>query len=80
MNTYWHGSIDFAKTLKLRFRVGALDLPEIRKRYTSSREDWVDARMCPCGEAIESRTHIVGEREMYKEEWDVLEKTRKIEE
>ena len=35
--------------------------------------------MCPCGEAIESRTHRVGECEMYKEERDVLEEeTREI--
>ena len=31
MKTYVHGPMDFAKTLKLRFRVGALDLPERRK-------------------------------------------------
>ena len=31
--TYLHGSTDFAKTLKLPFRVGDLDLPEKRKRY-----------------------------------------------
>ena len=30
--------------------------------------------MPPCGKAIESRTHIVGECEIYKEERDVLEK------
>ena len=29
--------------------------------------------MCPCGTTIESRTHIGGEREIYKEERDVLE-------
>ena len=29
--------------------------------------------MCQCGTAIESRTHIVGEREIYKEERDALE-------
>ena len=29
--------------------------------------------MCPCGKAIESRTHLVGECEMYKEERRVLE-------
>ena len=34
--------------------------------------------MCPCGKAKESRTHIVGE--MYKEERDVLEEMRKIDE
>ena len=32
---------------------------------------------CPCGKANESRTHVVGECEMYKEEPDVLE-MRKI--
>ena len=37
--------------------------------------------MCPCGKAVESRTHIVGECEIYKEERDVLEKSmRKIDE
>ena len=29
--------------------------------------------MCPCGKAIESRTHILGECEIYKEERHVLE-------
>ena len=29
--------------------------------------------MCPCGTTIESRTHIVGECEIYKEERDALE-------
>ena len=29
--------------------------------------------MCPCGTTIESRTHIVGEREIYKKERDALE-------
>ena len=32
MKTYLHGPLDFAKTLKLGFRVGDLDLPESRKR------------------------------------------------
>ena len=35
MKTYLHGPIDYVKKLKLRFRVGDLDLPERRKRYTS---------------------------------------------
>ena len=30
---YLHGPMDFSKTPKLRFRVGDLDLPELRKRY-----------------------------------------------
>ena len=60
--------------LKLRFRVGDLDLSERRKRYTSSREEEdVDAQKCPCGKAMESRTHIMAECELYKEERDVLE-------
>ena len=79
MKTYLHGPMDYAKTLKLRFRVGDLDLPERRKRYASSREEEEIAQMCPCGKAVESRTHIVGECEIYKEERDVLE-MRKIDE
>ena len=64
----------YAKKLKLRFRVGDLDLPERRKRYTSSREEKnIDAHMCRCGTTIESRTHIVGECEMYKEDRNTLE-------
>ena len=40
--------MDVAKTLKLLFRVGDLELPERRKRHNSSREDEeVDAQMCP---------------------------------
>ena len=73
MKTYLHGPMDAAKNLKLRFRVRDLDLPERRKRYTSSREEDVDAKKCPCGNAMESRTHLVVECELYKEERDVLE-------
>ena len=66
--------MDYVKTLKLRFRVGDLDLPERRKRYDSSREVEEEiAQICPCGKAVESRTHIVGECETYKEERDGLE-------
>ena len=74
--------MDFVKTLKPRFRVRDLDLPERRKRDTSSREEEeVKGRMPPFGKAIESRIHIVGEYEMYKEERDVLEEEmRKIDE
>ena len=44
-------------------------------------EEEVDAQMCPCGKAIEGRTHIVGGCEMYKEERDLLEEEmREIEE
>ena len=45
------------KTLKLRFRVGDLDLPERRKRYASSREEEEIAQMCPCGRSIEYNSH-----------------------
>ena len=32
-----------------------------------------DKQKCPCGKAIESRTHIVAECGLYQEERDVLE-------
>ena len=48
-------------------------------RYTSSRgEEEEVAQMCPYRKAVDGRTHIVGEREIYKEKRDVLEETRKI--
>ena len=59
MKTSSRGPMEYAKKLKLRLRVGDLDLPEIRKRYTSSREEDVGAHMCPCGTPIGSRTHII---------------------
>ena len=37
MKTYLHGPMDCTNKLKLRFRVGDLDLQERRIRYTSSR-------------------------------------------
>ena len=70
----------FAITLKLRFRVDDLDLPERKKRYNSSwEEEDVDSRMCPCGKALECRSHT-GECEMYKEERDVLEGMSELDE
>ena len=46
--------------------------PARKKRCTSSRgKDEDDAYMCPCGKAVESTTHSVGECGIYKEEWDV---------
>ena len=62
MKMYLHGPMDFAKTPKLRLRVGGLDLSERRKRCTSSQkeEEKVDAQMCPRGEAIESRARMAG--------------------
>ena len=80
--SYLHGPIDYAKNLKLRFRIGDLELPERRKRYISSRvEEEEDAQTCPCGKARESRVHIVAECELYKEERDILvEEMREVEE
>lgn len=44
----------------VRFWDGDLDLPERRTRYTRSRvEEEVVAPKCPCGKAMESRTHVV---------------------
>ena len=40
MKKYVHGPIDYAKTLKLRFRVGDLNLPERRKRYSTVVDGW----------------------------------------
>ena len=58
--------MDYAKRLKLLFRVGDLDLPERRKGYTSSpEEEEEDAQLCPCGKAVDI-THIVGECKVYK--------------
>ena len=45
--------------------------PARKQRYNSSQGEEEDAQMCPCGKAFE-RTHIVGEREIYKEERNVL--------
>ena len=46
METYLHGPLDYAKTLKLRVRVGDLDLPERRGTYTSSRVEEEDVQKC----------------------------------
>ena len=39
MKAYLDGPMDYAKILKLQFRVGDLDLPERRKRCNSSRKE-----------------------------------------
>ena len=81
MKTYLHDPMDYAKTLKLRFRVGDLGLPERRKRYTSNREEEEkeeDLHMCPCSKTIEYNSHS-GKCKMYKEERDLLD-IRKIDE
>ena len=68
-----HSPMDFAKTLKLRYRVGGLDLPERIKRFAGSPVEGEGAQRCPRGNADESRTRIAGECELYKGERDVLE-------
>lgn len=58
----------------VRLRVGGLDLPEGRTKYTSRQvEAGADAHNCPCGKVTESRTHFVGECELKKEDGDVNE-------
>ena len=47
--------------------------PTREKRCTSSREEEEDPQMRPCGKAVESITHLVGECQPYKEERDALE-------
>ena len=39
----------------------------------SREEEDVATNMCPCGTTIMRRTHMVGEREIYKVEQDALE-------
>ena len=73
MATYLHGSITYAKKLKLRFHVGDSNLPERRKLHTRSRkQENVNAHLCLCGPTIDSRTHVVGECKIFKEERDVF--------
>ena len=56
-----------------------LDLLERIMRYISSREEEdVATNMCRCGATIESRTHILVECEIYKEERDALKETRNL--
>ena len=66
MKACLHGALDASKNLKLRFRAGGLDLPESKRV-----EEGKDKQNCPRGKAIESRTHIVAECELYQEERDV---------
>ena len=62
IKTYLRGPMNYAKILKIRLRVRDLDLPNRRKRYTSSQEEeeGMNAQLCPCGTTVESRSHIVG--------------------
>ena len=76
MKTYLHSPMDYAKTLKLALRVRDLDLPQRKKRYTTvvvGRRAKKMHILRSCGKTKESRTHIVGECEMYDEERDVLD-------
>ena len=79
MKTYFHSPMAYPKNLKLPFRVANLDLPERRKRYTSSgEEEDVVTNMCPCSPTIESSTHTGGECEVYRKGRGVLEEMRKL--
>ena len=74
MKTHLHGSMGYAKTPELRCRVGNLGLPERRNWHTSNRvEEEEGAQEYPCGNADESRTRIVGELDLRKEERNVFE-------
>ena len=54
--------------------------PAKKKRYTNSLgEEEESAQICPCDRTVESRTRVVGECKIHKEERDVLE-MRKINE
>ena len=56
--TYFYGPMDYAKTLKLQFRVGDLDLPE-RRRYTRCpEEEEEDAQMCRALVAKQKRIEL----------------------
>lgn len=73
MEAYVHGAMDYAEKLKLRSQVGDLDLPESRRNIRSRVEEEIDEQDCPCGKAMESGTHIVGDCTVQKEGRDVLE-------
>ena len=55
--------------------------PARKKKHANSREEEEIAQTCRCVKAVESRTRIVGERGIHKEERHVLEgEMRKIDE
>ena len=61
MKTYLHDPKGYAKKIKTAISCRDLDVPERRKRYTSSREEEdMATNMCPCGATINSRTHVIG--------------------
>lgn len=71
--------MDYAQKLKKQFRIGDLDLPEGRKRYISNTEEQDTMKACPYGKAGESRTHIIEECELCRDEREALEEqTRNI--
>ena len=78
MKTLLHGPMDCAKTLKLRFRVGDLDLPERRKRFTSIRVEEEGAKRYPCGNEGESRNGKVGDCELPSGGTECLKCRRKL--
>ena len=53
-----YGPMDYAKTLKLRFRVGYMGPPERSMRYASSREEEEDAQMLCSLVAKEKRAEL----------------------
>ena len=75
-------STEDAKLSQLTFHIGDLDLPQIRMRCTSRRQE--ENKMDKCafsGNAIANRTHVLQACEMYKEERDRLgEKVIEIDE
>ena len=74
MKTDLHGPNGCHKNIGTAISCGDLDLPERRKRYTSSRvEKKVDAQNFSCGKATECRAHIAAKCEIQKEEEDALE-------
>lgn len=63
--------MDYAN-LKKRCRVGDLNLPE-RRRYTNGRvQKEVGAQNCLPSKAMEDRTYVVADCDLYKEEQDLL--------
>ena len=77
MKTYLHGPMDYAKTLKLLFRVGDVDLPK-RGIPVVRRGKNTQIRVHVAKQ--QGRTYIARECAMYKEERDVFEEMRQRDE
>lgn len=75
MQVHLRGPMDYAKSLKLRFDVADLDLPE-RRGINSGDVEEIDTQVCRCGKAIGRRAHTVGKCEMYKGEQDECTRRR----